>query len=222
MVVRMGDGHARAAVRRFQVLGLVLTLGCSAEPSDATPIPAPPPSPEVDPARAGKVEPTPTSELAFGRKVFATLQQGDWEGYTNLLVTRADLLPLFQHSDRTDRRERKRRRRMVWRRINRLRGGGAEEGWNALRRAAEAEGVRWDAATLIDVRRAPNKDDRIPPDATAAQLRLVIDHDGKDLGIELGTSLRAERGWVSLYPMQWLGSTVTAPFGESVMSGPPP
>ncbi len=218
----MGGGHARAAVRWLPTLGLLVALGCGSEPSDATPAPAPPPAPEVDPARPGKVQPTPTSELAFGRKVFALLQQGDWEGYTNLLVTRADLLPLFESRDRTDRRERKRRRRMVWRRINRLRGGGAEKGWKALRREAEAEGVRWEAATLVDVRRAPNEDSRIPSDATAAQLRLVIDHGGTHLGIELGTSLRAERGWVSLYPMRWLGSTAMAPFGESVMGGSPP
>ena len=192
-----------------------LAPGCGDDPSgsDPTPTPAPP----SDPARPGKVEPAPHSSLALGRVVFEELQRDGWESYTNVLATRADMMALFEGTDRGDRRERRKRRRMVWRRINRLRDGEAEEGWKDLRRAAEREGVAWDAARLVDVRHAPSTNHRLPADATTAQLRIVIEHRGVQLGIDLGPCARTPRGWVVLYPMQWLGEGRGEPFGESLM-----
>lgn len=194
-----------------------LSLGCGEELS--APVPAAMPAPPSNPAHPGKVAPAPHSKLALGRAVFEGLQQDDWEGYTNVLATRADMMAVFEGSDRGDKNERRKRRRMVWRRVNRLRDGGAEQGWKEVRRTAKQhDDVAWGAARLVDVRHTPSGSSRLPPDTTAAQLRLVIEHRGAQLGIDLGTCVRTPRGWVVLYPMQWLGPGHGEPFGESLVN----
>lgn len=204
------------AMRTLAVAAAIVpAAGCADDPPATEDIPVP--LPPTDPARSGKVDPAPHSKLALGQAVFDALQGDDWNGYTNVLAARADLMAVFRDTDRGDPRERRRRRRMVWRRINRLRDGGAEEGWKDLRREAAGVGVVWDAARLVDVRHAPSTSERLPPDATAAQLRLVIEHRDVELGIDLGTCVRTPRGWVVLYPMQWLGEGHGEPFGESLM-----
>ncbi|MEM9462050.1 MAG: hypothetical protein AAGF11_48280 [Myxococcota bacterium] len=197
----------------------MLSAGCRDEPT-ATQDP-PIPEPPTDPARSGKVDPAPHSKLALGRAVFEALQQDDWDGYTNTLAARADMMAVFQDTDQGDRRERRRRRRIVWRRINRLRGGGAEAGWKKTRRAAKQAGVAWDTARLLDVRHGPSTPELLPSEVTAAELRLVIEHRGVQLGIDLGPCVRTPRGWVVLYPMKWQGEGHGEPFGESLMGAVP-
>jgi len=208
----------RAESLRVWVLGTALVGGCGDASSEAKPAPAP--KPPGDSAEAGKVQPAPSSELALGREVFAVLQRDDWEDYTNLLVTRADMMPFFAEIDRRDARERRRRRRMVWRRVNRLRDGEAEQGWKDLRSAASEAGVDWQAARLVDVRRQPADDVRLPPQLNAVLLRLVIEHGDATVGVDLGPCIEASRGWVTLYPLQWRGAEVFEPFGESLLSAP--
>ncbi|MCA9706791.1 MAG: hypothetical protein KDK70_13145 [Myxococcales bacterium] len=196
-----------------------LTLHCGGDPPASTPTPAP--TTPTDPARPGKVEPAPHSPLALGRTVFEALQHDDWEGYTNVLATRADMMAVFEDADRGEGRERRRRRRMVWRRVNRLRDGGAERGWKETRRSAKQAGVAWGSARLVDVRHAPPSPDSLPGDATAAQLRLVIEHGGTERAVELGPCVRSPRGWIVLYPMRWLDEGSGEPFGESLLSPKP-
>lgn len=219
---RRGEPGRAGLVRAGLLVGLVLATtspGCSDESptAGATPVPEPP----TDPARSGKVDPAPHSMRALGRAVFDALERDDWDGYTNVLAARADLMAVFRDVDRGDRRERRRRRRMVWRRINRLRDGGAEKGWKAVRREAKRAGVAWDTARLVDVRHAPSTSDHLPADATTAHLRLVVEHRQVQQGIDLGPCVRTPRGWVVLYPMQWLGEGHGEPFGESLMDPAP-
>jgi hypothetical protein len=198
--------------------GLLLVLwasGCADESPSSTPRPTP--APPSDPARPGKVEPAPHSALALGRAVFEALQQDDWEGYTNVLATRADMMAIFEDTDRGDGRKRRRRRRMVWRRVNNLRDEEAEEGWKEVRHEAEREDLPWASARLVDVRSAPADSHRLPPDATTARLRLVVEHRSRRRGIDLSTCVRTPRGWVVLYPMHWRGEGHGEPFGESLM-----
>ena len=182
-------------------LAAVLGLACGDDgaPREA----AAPPVAELDPAAPGKVEPAPASELALARTVLEALRQGDFRGYTNVLVTRADMMGLYADEDRGVGRERRERRRMVWRRVNRLRDGEAEEGWASTRRRAAAEGLAWDAVRLVDVRREPAADGDLPEGVTAARLLLVLEHAGARRALSLGTCVRASRGWVVLHPMAW-------------------
>jgi hypothetical protein len=159
----------------------------------------------------GKVEPAPASELALGRAVLEALRHDDWDGYTNLLATRADMMSLYAHESRAEERERRKRRRMVWRRVNRLRDGEAEDGWKAARREAARESVAWDAVRLVDVRQEPVEDGDLPPEAKAARLELVLEHQGAQGVLALGTCVRSARGWVVLYPMRWPTSWQAAP-----------
>jgi hypothetical protein len=170
----------------------------------------------------GKVEPAPASELAFGRAVIEALQHDDWDGYTNLLATRADMMGLYADEDRSEGRERRKRRRMVWRRVNRLRDGEAEEGWKSTRREAAREGVAWDAVRLVDVRRETVADDGLPEQTAAAQLELVLEHQGVERVLALGTCVRSPRGWVALYPMTWQADRTRPPRGESLLGRAPP
>lgn len=169
----------------------------------------------------GKVEPAPASEVALARAVLEALRHDDWDGYTNLLATRADMLGLYADEDRGDARTRRKQRRMVWRRINRLRDGEAEEAWKATRSRARREGVAWDAVRLLDVRRETVGDDHLPPESAAARLELVLEHGGVQRVLALGTCVRSSRGWVVLYPMAWQEAP-TPPRGESLLGGVAP
>lgn len=191
--------------------GLV-AIGCG---SGSTPTPTPLPAASSTAVRQG--DPAPASELAFGRAAFEALQRGDWDGYTKLLATRGDMMGLYSEVDRSEGRERRKRRRMVWRRVNRLRNGEAEEGWTTTRRKAELEGVAWDAVRLVDVRREPVSADRLPPGTEAAELQLVLEHGGVERVLGLGACVKAKRGWVALYPLVWQGAREGELGGESLM-----
>jgi hypothetical protein len=197
------------------LLVAALAGGCGDEASSVEPRPAP--TPPSDPAMPGKVEPAPASELAFGRAVLEALQRDDWDGYTNLLATRADMMGIYAHEDHGESRERRKRRRMVWRRVNRLRDSEAEEGWKSTRSGATREGIAWDALRLVDVRRETVADDGLPEQAAAARLELVLEHQGVERVLALGTCVRAPRGWVALYPMQWQQDRNRPPRGESLL-----
>lgn len=209
--MRRSDARARPG----WFLAVVLASGCGDEPSASEPAAAPPPS--SDPAAPGKVMPAPASELAFGRAVLEALQQGDWDAYTNLLATRADMMDLYADEPRGVGRERRKRRRMVWRRVNRLRDGEAEEGWSSTRRQALVEGIAWDAVRLVDVRRVAVVDDDMPDGTVAARLVVVLEHRGTTRALALGTCVRSSRGWVALHPLAWqeLGEGPLA--GESLL-----
>jgi hypothetical protein len=196
-------------------LAAVLASGCGDDPPALAP--ASEPEPSSDPAAPGKVRPAPASELAFGRAVLEALRRDDWDGYTNLLATRADMMGLYADEDRGVGRERRKRRRMVWRRVNRLRDGEAEEGWSSTRSQALADGIAWDAVRLVDVRseKVPVDDGDLPPDTTAARLVLVLEHQGRARALALGTCVRSSRGWVALHPLAW--QELGPPRGESLL-----
>lgn len=175
--------------------------------------------PPSDPAAPGKVHPAPASEVALGRAVLAALQRDDWDGYTNLLVTRADMLDIYGDEERGIGRELRKRRRMVWRRVNRLRDGEAEEGWQATRRRARSEGVAWEVVRLVDVRREAIADQELPAGSMAARLELVLEHAGVERVLALGTCVRSSRGWVTLHPLAWREAPA-APRGESLLGDP--
>lgn len=195
----------------------MLSLGCDEEPKTPTASAEAPPHP----AAPGKVEPAPPSPLALGRAVVDALQRDDWEGYTNLLATRADMMALYADTDRGEGRKRRKRRRMVWRRVNRLRDGEAEDGWKTVRREAERDGMAWDAARLVDVRRERVSAERLPPGAEAVVLHVVLEHHGVLRVLDIGTCARSTRGWVALYPLAWQHAREGEPRGESLL-GPAP
>jgi hypothetical protein len=209
--MRRSDARARPG----WFLAAAIASSCGDEPSASEPAAAP--APPFDPAAPGKVAPAPASELAFGRAVVEALQQDDWDGYTNLLATRADMMGIYADEPRGVGRERRKRRRMVWRRVNRLRDGEAEEGWSSTRRQALVEGIAWDAVRLVDVRRVAVVDDDMPDGTVAAQLMVVLEHRGTERALALGTCVRSSRGWVALHPLSWqqLGEGPLA--GESLL-----
>lgn len=201
------------------LVAALLACGCADDAPAIAPSPAP--APPSDPAAPGKVEPTPKSELAFGRAVLAALQQGDWNAYANLLVTRADMLELHADEERGLGRERRKRRRMVWRRVNRLRDGEAEDGWSTVRREAKAQAIDWSAVRLVDVRRQVvevGDDHDLPSGTTAARLVLVLEHRGTRRALALGTCVRSSRGWVALHPLRWQELGPDPPAGESLLA----
>jgi hypothetical protein len=200
------------------LVAAALASGCG-DPLPAAE-PAPAPLPPSDPAAPGKVHPAPASEVALGRAVLEALRNDDWDGYANLLVTRADMLGLYAQEDRGVGRERRKRRRMVWRRVNRLRDGEAEEGWASTRRQARREGLAWDAVRLVDVRREAVEGSELPPGTAAARLELELEHQGARRVLALGTCVRAPRGWVALHPMEWRVPP-DPPRGESLPGGAP-
>lgn len=175
--------------------------------------------PPTEPAAPGKVHPAPASEVALARAVLGALQRDDWDGYTNLLATRADMLDIYGDEERGLGRELRKRRRMVWRRVNRLRDGEAEDGWQATRSRARREGVAWDAVRLVDVRREAITGPELPAGAMAARLELVLEHAGTERVLALGTCVRSSRGWVTLHPMAWREAPA-APRGESLLGDP--
>jgi hypothetical protein len=189
--------------------------------ADDAPGTEPAPAPPSDPADPGKVEPAPQSELAFGRAVLEALQKDDWDAYANLLVTRADMLEIHSEEERGVGRERRKRRRMVWRRVNRLRDGEAEEGWSTVRRTALMDAITWSDVRLADVRRHAVEvgDDRdLPTGTTAARLVLVLEHRGTRRALALGTCVRSSRGWVALHPLAWQELGPEPPAGESLLA----
>lgn len=203
-------------------LGLLTACGPDTEPqAESTPAPAPP---SID----HPVGPAPASEVAYGRAVVDALQRSDWEGYTDLIATRADMIGLYANLDRDSARERRARRRMVWRRVNKLRGGDAEEGWDQVLRAARDHGIDLSAAKLLDIRLVGEGPYRnLPAEVTAARLRLVLEHQGKTFGIDLRTCVKSKRGWVSLYPMQWsrprdVDAPAASLLGATPAAGPGP
>lgn len=199
------------------LLAATLAGGCR----DDAPVAAPPPVPApADPASAGKVDPAPASEVAFGRAVLEALQRDDWDGYTNLLVTRADMMGLYRDQDRNEGRERRKRRRAVWRRVNRLRQDEAEDGWKATRRAAKREGMAWSDVRLVDIRREPVEEGSLPAGVEASRLALVLEHAGTHKVLSLGVCARAQRGWVATHAMQWWGDRTAD--GESLLGGETP
>lgn len=208
-----------ARTRPGWLLAAVIASGCGDERAAVEPAAAP--APPSDPAAPGKVAPAPASELALARAVLEALRQGDWDGYTNLLATRADMMGLYADEPRGVGREGRKRRRMVWRRINRLRDGEAEEGWSATRRQAQLEGLAWDAVRLVDVRRVAVADDDMPEGTTAARLVLVLEHQGTERALALGTCVRSSRGWVTLHPLAWQERGAGPPAGESLLAGHP-
>lgn len=199
-------------------LAVVLASGCGDDPP-----PAGLPSgsePRSNPAAPGKVQPAPASELALARAVLEALQRDDWDGYTNLLATRADMMGLYADEDRGVGRELRKRRRMVWRRVNRLRDEEAERGWSSTRTRALAEGIAWDAVRLVDVRSAkvePGTEHDLPPGTTAARIVLVLEHQGARRALALGPCVRSSRGWVTLHPMRWQELGSEPPQGESML-----
>jgi hypothetical protein len=208
-----------ARARPGWLLAAVLASGCGDDPPAL--VPAAEPEPPSDPAAPGKVQPAPASELAFGRAVLEALRGNDWDGYTNLLATRADMIGLYADEDRGVGRELRKRRRMVWRRVNRLRDGEAEEGWSSTRSQALADGIAWDAVRLVDVRREPvvmTAEGDLPPETTAARLVLVLEHQGAQRALALGTCVRSSRGWVALYPLAWQELGPGLPRGESLLA----
>ncbi len=211
------------AIGRVRVLATAgLLCGCGDAP--APPADAPPPPPSIDGSLGvGKVSPTPTTSLGFGRKAFEMLRDEDWDGYTNLLVTRADMIAVFAEVDRNTSRKRRGRRRKVWRRVNRLRNEEAEAGWSATRTASRDQGVDWSAATLVDVRSSPaTKVRQLPPKTERTALTIVIAHAGAEYAIDLGTCIRTKRGWVTTRPLQWQGPVVEPQPGTSLMHGDAP
>ncbi len=199
-------------------LAAALACGCRDEPTAAEP---PPASTAIDPARAGKVDPAPASEVAFGRAVLEALQRDDWEGYTNLLATRADMMGLFRDEERDEGRERRKRRRMVWRRVNRLRQSEAEGGWKSTRADAARDGVAWDAVRLVDIRREPVREGVLPAGVEASTLELVLEHGGVERVLSLGLCARAQRGWIATDPIGWQRLRPTEPRGESLLGREP-
>lgn len=200
------------------LLAAAIASACGDGPSAGEPAAAP--APPFDPAAPGKVAPAPASELAFGRAVLEALQRDDWDGYTNLLATRADMMGLYGDEPRGVGRELRKRRRMVWRRINRLRDGEAEEGWSSTRRQALVEGIAWDAVRLVDVLRVALPEGELPDGTTAARLVLVLAHQGTERTLTLGTCVRSSRGWVALHPMAWQEPGASPPAGESLLARP--
>ena len=201
------------------LLVALLASSCADDPPPAG-IPSEP-EPRSDPAAPGKVKAAPASELALGRAVLEALQRDDWDGYTNLLATRADMMGLYGDEDRGVGRELRKRRRMVWRRVNRLRDGEAEQGWSSTRTQALAEGIAWDAVRLVDVRSEkvePGTDHDLPPGTTAARVVLVLEHQGTRRALALGLCVRSSRGWVTLYPLAWRELGGEPPRGESLLA----
>lgn len=218
--MRRSDACARPRwLLAAAILAAAIASACSDGPSAGEPAAAP--APPFDPAAPGKVAPAPASELAFGRAVLEALQKGDWDGYTNLLATRADMMGLYDDEPRGVGRDRRKRRRMVWRRINRLRDGEAEEGWSSTRRQALVEGIAWDAVRLVDVLRVEIPQGELPDGTTAARLVLVLEHQGTERALALGTCVRSSRGWVALHPMAWQEPGATPPAGESLLGRAP-
>ncbi len=212
-------GSAAALVRDTGLLVLMLVGACGGDPPAALPG-APDPVPPSHAASPGKALPAPASEVALGRAVLETLRRDDWEGYANLLVTRADMLDVYGDEERGMGRDRRKRRRMVWRHVNRLRDGEAERAWNDAIREARRDGMAWDAVRLVDVRRDASPRDDLPPGTTAARLELVIAHADVERVLALGTCLRSSRGWVVMDPLAWR-PVPTMPQGESLLRGDP-
>jgi len=208
----------RPCSRLEWLLATMLASGCGDDPPG--PASAPAPEPPSDPADPGKVRAAPASELAFGRAVLDALVRDDWDGYTNLLATRADMLDIYADEDRGVGRERRKRRRMVWRRVNRLRDGEAEQGWSSTRSQALVDGIAWDAVRLVDVRSEKvvmGPDGDLPPDTMAAWIMLVLEHQGTKRALVLGTCVRSSRGWVTLYPLAWQALGPEPLRGESLL-----
>ncbi len=209
-----------ADAARVVATGFVVALvACGDAPAEVQDVP-PPPSVDGS-ALTGTVRPAPNSAVGLGRAAFGALQGDDWEGYVNLLVTRADMLGVFAEVDRNTGRKRRGRRRKVWRRVTRLRNGEAERGWKKTRRSAKTEGLAWATATLVDVRRTPLVDHQLPPRTDAGQLVLVVESHGTEYAIELGTCLHATRGWVTIHPMKWRGPVLEPLAGESLLHPTP-
>lgn len=209
--------HSKAS---FPWLVAVL-LACGGTEGSPAPSPAASPAPPSDPAAPGKVEPAPASELALARAVLEALQRDDWDAYANLLATRADMLEIYADEERGVGRERRKRRRMVWRRVNRLRDGEAEEGWSSVRREALVQAIAWSDVRLVDVRRqavAVGDAGDLPPGTTAARLVLVLEHRGTRRALALGTCVRSSRGWVALHPLAWRELGPDPPAGESLLA----
>lgn len=202
------------------VVGIALLGACGGdEPPGPVPTEAQPPGPEMD----HQPGPAPASEVAYARAVVRALAESDWEGYTNLLVTRADMIGVFASFERDSPRKRRNRRRLVWRRVNQLRGGEAETGWKEVRRSAfgglgAGEASPWGGATIRDVRRIAVEDERLPPGSVAARLLVVVEREGATLWLDLGTCVRTARGWVTLHSMS-LRKPGSEPPGESLLHG---
>ena len=213
-------GPCRRRTRASPAWLLAAALACG-RADDDPPATEPAPAPPSDPAAPGKVAPTPQSELAFGRAVLEALQKDDWNAYANLLVTRADMLEIHADEERGVGRERRKRQRMVWRRVNRLRNGEAEEGWSSVRREALVHAIGWSDVRLVDVRRqavAVGDDGDLPTGTTAARLVLVLEHRGTRRALALGTCMRSSRGWVALHPLEWQELGPEPPAGESLLA----
>jgi len=176
------------------------------------------PTPE-GPTLDRKTDPAPRTEVAYARAVVESLREREWESYTNLLATRADMMGIYAQSDRHSDRKRRQRRRMVWRRVNKLRNGGAKKGWRQVRRTLREEEIAWDAIRLRDVRRIPVEDERLPSKANAITLMLEfeLEIDGSTRWLDLGICVQAKRGWVALHPMSWSSWPPASGTGESLL-----
>lgn len=152
----------------------------------------------------GRSSPAPATEVAYARAVVDALAREDWSDYTNLLATRADMIGVFAEHDRDTRRKRRDRRRLVWRRVNKLRGEGAERGWKSTRHEARMRSLPWGEVTIVDVWRSDSDDRRLPPDTVAARLVVELEHAGTTHWLDLRTCVQVQRGWVTLHPMALL------------------
>lgn len=190
---------------------IVLGVACGGEP--ASPAPAQRSEPSAEHERPG---PAPTTEVGFGRTVVELLAREDWDAYDDLLATRADMIGVFSGHERDSRRERRNQRRTVWRRVNDLRGGEAKRAWDEALREARARSLPWSEVELADVRRSPSSNRRLPEDAQAYELLVVLEHEGTRLWLDLGTCVKTSRGWVTLDSMSLREEGTRGP-GESLL-----
>lgn len=192
-------------------------MGCG---GDSEPASAPSPAPE-GPSITGKVGPAPKTKVDYARRVLELLSKDDWDAYTDVLATRADVMGM----ERTGTRKKSRRqRRRLRRQVNSLRSEEAERGWTMVRRAVRDRGLAWDALKLRDIKESPSRRRSVPSNATASRLVLELEHDQQIFRLDLATVLEVKRGWVAIEAMSWHDGAETSSHAESLLTprGDPP
>lgn len=176
---------------------IAIAFGCTSNDAEADREPPP-----KAPTMAGKARPAPSSALEHARRTVDALAGDDWAGYRNQLSNRADMIGIYADTPTHKRRARRKRRRSIWRRINRLRKETAEEGWHEVRETAAAESFDLSSAQIESIRSMPTRE-RLPDSAEALHLYVALRHGETTRWLDLGTCIHVTRGWVTLSPLSW-------------------
>lgn len=206
------------------MLALVLA-SCGGESETAS---EPTPAPE-GPKVGGKVGPAPKTKVEYARKAFELLAKDDWDAYTDLLATRADVLGLAPDTERElrkkkGRRKNRRKRRRLRKQINSLRSEDGQRGWDRVRRAVRDRGIAWEALKIRDIKDSPSGHYNVPTLASASRLVIELEHGERIFRIDLATVVETKRGWVAVEAMEWHDGAETSELADSLLrpQGDPP